>query len=250
MVETVVSETPSSIYTTLEYPLSEDLQRTILIYGASGTQKTRTAAQFPSPLFLSCDPGQLGGLASGAEFKPKQIRIESWAQLQKALPTIEKDAGTEFKTLILDSTTYFQKIVMRDILRTTAREIPRYEDWNLCIERIRSILNQLANLKCNFVITATEQLLKDEISGKIMGLPNIPGKLAQELPAGVDVCLHFYVKSGYDANGKKKTSYWASSVPDDMWYGKDRFGILPAEFELLQPKTFVQFASLFGGKGA
>jgi len=214
-------------------------QVTILLYGQSGVGKTFLAAQTPGPLFLTCDTGQYGGVLSARQFKPKYVKISSYSQFQCLLPFLEKDAGKEFKTLILDSSTSFQKIIMKSILSLTSREIARFEDWNLCVERMRTAVNFLGALNSHLIITATEQLIRDELLGKLIGGPNLPGKLAQELPAAVDIALHLYTRTGFDKSGRKTVTYLMSSAPDEIWVGKDRTGTLPVEcptsFEILKP---------------
>lgn len=203
----------------------------LLIYGSSGAGKTVLSAQSPKQpvLFLSCDPGTAGGLTSAVRFKPLQVKITSWSQFMQLLPQLEKDAGIKFNTLVLDSITYFQRIVMQSILTLTGREIARFEDWNLCVERLRNAINKLASFNCSLIMTATEQLIRDEITGKVQGLPNVPGKLAQELPAATDICIRLFTRTGFDQTGKKIVRYMFQSTPDEMWTGKDRTGLLPPE---------------------
>ena len=224
-------ESTESIYTDLPETLGHIEQFTMLAYGASGTGKTRTIAQIPGCCFLSCDPGKYGGLISAVDISPKpiQIRIKDWQHYLTVLPQLEKDAGVKFTTLVLDPINEFQRMTMQHILQFSAKELPRFEDWNLCVERIRAAIRKLSSLNCNFIILSTEQMQKDETLGRMYGLPNIPGKLAQELPAMVDICLHFYTKSGYAADGSKKTTYMFSSTSDDVWTAKDRFNIFKSE---------------------
>lgn len=213
-------------------PTLEESPLSLLLYGQSGVGKTRFAAQLPAPvLFLSCDTGVLGGLTSALQFKPLQIRISTFQQLQQILPIVEKDAGQVFRTIVVDSLTSLQRIVMASILQVTGREIARFEDWNLCVERIRNIVNKVGSFNCNVVFTCTEQLVKDEVLGKVMILPNLPGRLAQELPAAVDIVLYLFTRTGYNSQGKKEVKYVAMSTPDEMRVAKDRTCMLPKEGE-------------------
>lgn len=220
-------------------------QYIFLFYGGSGTGKTRLAAQFPEPLFLSCDTGVLGGLLSGVQFHPKQIRLTTYQQLLGLYAKLEAGANKDFKTIVVDSLTSFNQMVVRDIVIPTGRETPRFDDWNLAVARMRNVINKLASFGAHLIFTATEQIIKDELQGKTSGLPNLPGKLAQEAPAGVDIVLHFQVKSGYGTDGKKKVTYVAATTPDDTWYAKDRSGTLPAEIIIPPIGAFEVFKHLF-----
>ncbi len=215
--------------------------RSFLLYGASGTGKTRLACQFPRPLVLACDPGSYGGMLSGAKYGPKYVLIQTYQQYLAILPQLKQDAGKEFDTLVVDSLTYFQRITMYDILSRSGKELPRFEDWGLCQERLRNLLMVLSALPCNFVVTAVENIDKDELTGRIMGTPSVPGKLARELPQAVDACLHLFVSSGYDTQGKRKVAYKMSSAPDDIWQAKDRTETLAPEL----PTEFASLAHLF-----
>lgn len=217
-------------------------QITILLYGKSGVQKTRLAAQVPDVLFLACDTGQYGGMLSAMEFDPLFIKVTSYGQYQNLIPELEKDAGKEWKTLVIDSITSFRRIVMRNILLLTGREVPRFDEWNLCVERMRTALNTLGALNANLIITATELVTKDEDSGRIIeGGPDLPGKLAVEVPTAVDIALHLYTKVGFTKEGKRFVNYLMSSTPDEIWVGKDRTGTLAIEC----PTSFDSLKHLF-----
>jgi len=241
---------PVDIYTPLPETLDHIEQFTILGYGASGTGKTRTIAQIPGCCFLSCDPGKYGGLISAVDVKPQpiQIRINSWNDYLKYLPQIEKDAGVRFTTLVLDPVNEFVRMIMQSLLQLSGREIARFEDWNLCMERLRSAIRKLSSFNCNFIMLCTEQMIKDETLGRLFGLPNVPGKLAQELPAAVDMVLHFITKSGYGSDGKRKTSYLFQSQPDEIWTAKDRFNIFKPEEVIPFNNAVELFKPLLGGK--
>ncbi|MBT9170259.1 MAG: hypothetical protein DDT18_00598 [Actinobacteria bacterium] len=198
-----------------------------LFYGASGTGKTRLVGQFPDVLILACDPGRDGGAISARQFEPKVIVIRDYTQLTDLLANLQPMAGKEFKTLAIDSLSYLQRIVMNNILKKSARETPRFDEWNLSAERVRNLINVFADFNCYTIFTATEQMTKDEISGRLIGGPNLPGKLAVELPQACDVVCRLSVSTSVTAKGPA-IAYRFQSVPDDIWPGKDRFGVLPA----------------------
>jgi hypothetical protein len=207
---------------------------------------------FPSPvLFLSTDAGVMGGMLSAVSLKREghtllQARITSYSQLTTLYGSLEKDFKSKvYRTLVLDSLTTLNQLIIRDILMMTAKEVPVFQDWNLAAARMRTTINKLAGIGAHTIFTATEQIVKDEQVGRLMGLPNLPGKLAQEAPAGVDIVLRLKTRTGFDAqSGKQKVRYVAQSAPDEIWYAKDRSATLAPEIPLSDDQGKPSFAAL------
>jgi len=241
---------PPSYYN--EVTLEKVGQYLFLLYGGSGAGKTTLAAQFPGPvMFISADVGVMGGLLSAVSLKREdqkllQIRLTSFSQLQSAYSNLERDfKNGVYKTLVLDSLTTLNQLIIRDILAMTAKEVPVFQDWNLSTARMRTTINKLASFGAHTIFTATEQVVKDEQQGRLMGLPNLPGKLAQEAPAGVDIVLRLKTRMSFDAQTRKSVvTYLAQTAPDEIWYAKDRSATLPPEIILSTPDGKPTFNSL------
>lgn len=240
-----MSERESSFPWNILSPDNDWVQRTILLYGPSGSGKTYLAAQFPDPLILGCDPGVLGGSMSAIKFGVKHLKVTDYQSMMDLLPVLKANAGSEFKTLIVDSITFFGKLCLRNILERVGREKPQFDEWGLNYARVANFINNICELNCHIVFTAIDKLNKDEVTGKIMGEPMLPGQLAKELPQSVDVCARLYTVTGYDNSGKLQVTYKYRTVPDDLYFAKDRSQLLKSEGVLLAQGLPDDWKSLF-----
>lgn len=198
-----------------------------LIYGESGVGKSLLLSQFPDILILACDPGTRGGIPRTAlAYNPKVIKIESYAQLNNMIPDLKENAGKTFSCLGIDSISFLGRLCMGNILSSVGREIPRFDEWNLNAERMRKILERLCEIQTNLIFTALPGTVKDEVTGKITGGPDLPGKLAGELARYCDVVMRLYMRTIFDKNGKSIPSYRYTVAGDDTWYAKDRTGLI------------------------
>lgn len=238
-------ETENTFPWTVLSPETNWVQRTILLYGPSGSGKTYLAAQFPDPLILGCDPGVLGGAMSAIKFGVKHLKVTNYQEMMNVLPTLKANAGVEFKTIIVDSITFFGKLCLKNILERVGREKPQFDEWGLNYARVANFINNICEMKCHVVFTAIDKLNKDEVTGKIMGEPMLPGQLAKELPQSVDVCARLFTVTGYDNSGKLKVTYKYRTVPDDLYFAKDRSQLLKAEGELQSQGLPEDWKSLF-----
>lgn len=225
-------------------PSTTWIQRTVVLYGPSGVGKTHLAAQFPQPLLLSCDPGTLGGAMSAINMGVKHLKVNSYPEVTALLPTLKQAAEAgEFKTLVVDSITYLGKLVLKNILTNVGREKPEFAEWGLNYARTAMLINAFSDMKCHVVFTAIDSASKDEVTGKKEGGPDLPGKLAKELPQAVDVVARLFTTTGYDNAGKLKVNYKFRVVPDDTYFAKDRTNLLPNE-GVADYNTFIK--PLFG----
>jgi len=134
------------------------------IYGRNRVGKTTLACQFPKPLLLiGCEPTETGGASSVTQVPGVMfLRIDN----TKDLLTLAAELGqkiTPFKTVVVDSATSIQDIVLKEILDLP--EIPNMLSWGTATmkdyqkrsEKTREVLRPFLNLKCHTVITAKEK---------------------------------------------------------------------------------------------
>lgn len=89
-----------------EYEAKRPDKIKILVYGESGTGKTRFASTFPKPIFLDVEEG----LASVVK-KVDRIRIESTDAID---PILDFLRDSDYETLVVDSLTALQQLSLQD----------------------------------------------------------------------------------------------------------------------------------------
>lgn len=133
----------------------------IVIYGQNRTGKTTLACQFPKPLLLvAFEPTKTGGAKSvtkipGVTF----LRVES---SEKAI-RLAKELPSKFKTIVLDSVTSYQDIILKEILNLP--DAPSMLGWGTVTqdqyrersEKTREALRPFLKLDCHVVALAKEK---------------------------------------------------------------------------------------------
>ena len=122
--------------------------KTLLIYGLPGIGKTPFAAQFPKPLLLDCEAGIESIRTKGVEI----ATIERWSDVMQANVALNaiKDSkitllGKELtvETVIVDTIGELGRTIMASALLAAGKETPKFDEWNLAIERTRATLRSL-----------------------------------------------------------------------------------------------------------
>lgn len=135
----------------------------MVVYGENRTGKTTLACQFPKPLLLvAFEPNKTGGAKSVKKFPGV-----SYIKLTESGPAVQlakevRDQGG-FKTVVLDSATSLQDVVLREIMNLS--ELPEMLSWGTVSrdqyrersERTREVLRPFLNLDCHVVITAKQK---------------------------------------------------------------------------------------------
>jgi hypothetical protein len=175
---------------------------TVLGYGPLRAGKSRFAATFPRPLFLS-DGVESGWTTIQAMlkqspqlfFEPERnppIRnpwvIERAADLEQALPRIEPLVRSgEVQTVVIDSITYLADLKLVELKGRKGNWDPRqhYGDLGDWLAYVRTMYHQLP---VNIVWTALVQPPGEDTP---MGGPLIPGKSSLKFGGACDVVLYF-----------------------------------------------------------
>ncbi len=184
----------------------------LLVHGDPGIGKTflcGTAAdsEHTSPvLFVDTE----GGTLSIAGKDVDVIRVDSWQSAQQLVVHLRRNKG-RWKTIVIDSLTELQKMIMADILKTNMLEgkrshdpdIPEMRDWGRNSERIRKFVRALRDLPdVHVIFTCLSKDDTNEQTGRTTVRPMLPGKLAFEIPGFIDVVGHLSAIREKDAADK------------------------------------------------
>jgi len=200
--------------------------RSVLLVGASGSLKTTVASLFPEPqCWIASNPGQMCGFPMHVW---ERLRQNKDNYVIKAVTTPYRDIidfigkhDTNYATWIVDDMTYLQHVFLAE--KKGGKTKATYDDWGFILEWSRDIVKLTSEIKGHQVLIALEQLVKDEVEGKIIGLPHVFGKFSHDLPAMVRTALHITAQAVPKAEPKR----FVHSVPDTFWnWCKDREGIL------------------------
>lgn len=147
----------------------------MLIFGGSGTGKTRTASTFPGPiLWMICSgirkSGELKSLSAKTREKITPIHIRNTGEIL-TLVKRQRETG-RFTTVVLDHATGLQDYSMREILNI--EEMPAQlsfgiaarEQWDASNGQCKEILRAMLNLDCHGVVLAQERDFNEKVSSR------------------------------------------------------------------------------------
>lgn len=200
--------------------------RSVLLCGPSGSMKTITSSMFPEPqCWIASNPGQMCGfpMVTWKKLKanPDNFVLKASETRYKEIVDFINKNSNNFNSWILDDMTYLQHLFLAE--KKGGKPKASYDDWGFILEWSREIVTLTSEIKGHQIIIALEQLVKDEVEGKIVGLPNVFGKFAHDLPALVRTALHITAQPTTAGDPKR----FVHATPDLFWsWCKDREGIL------------------------
>lgn len=189
-----------------------------LVYGASGSGKTRLAATLPgTTLILSAE----AGLLSLREYDLPAITINSIKDLEEAFDYCSGPDGKGIDNLVLDSLSEIAEQILENEKATVKDGRLAYAALG---EKVISIAKGFRDLQGkNVIMIAKVERMKDELSGGLLFTPSFPGsKLAGNLPYYFDEVFYLRVEKDGDGN----SSRWIQTQQDNQIIAKDRSGVL------------------------
>lgn len=196
----------------------------ILVYGASGSGKTRLCGTAPYPLLLSAEGGLLSLRSQNLPF----IEITDILQLQAIYSWLKSDPSSrQFQTICLDSLSEIAEVLLRSEQRLTKDGRKAYLELGMKMQQITRDFRDLPMR--HVVFTAKQDFTKDDSTGMMHYAPSLPGsKLGAALPYFFDEV--FQQVRVIDPTSKK-VSEWLRTTADVAVVAKDRSGAL-AEWEV------------------
>lgn len=177
----------------------------------------------------------------------------SWEVLADIYEDLRK--GVAYKTVVVDSLTEAQKMAMYSVMARTVQndptrdpDIPAQRDWGKSGEMVRRMVRAFRDLDCHVLFTCLENQVKDANDGSVTIVPSLPGKLAFEIAAFLDVVLYMYARSENLEDGQKGIVRRVLSQPTGKYIAKDRSGHLPTTMDNPDMQSIISF--YLGGENA
>lgn len=167
-----------------------------LVYGPSGTGKTFSLRSARKPLFVdSFDPGGsvvLADLIAKGEaivrtsFENENPQKPSaFAQWDKSLDEIEASGLMErFGTYVLDSATTWGQACLNLVMQKAGRAggTPQQNDWYPQMVLMEAGIRRIFRFPCDIIFICHNDVMKDEIIGKVNRSPMLTGKSKTRIP--------------------------------------------------------------------
>lgn len=213
----------------------------IMLTGPSGAGKTTFLATMIGPSLLINIDNRAESLRG---FKgidiidcyEKSDQATAWMRLvriQQWLTSLARKDNLPYANVMLDSATSGYAIAMNFALTLDTKYglggAPAQQHYLPQMYNFMKTLGKLLALPCNTIMTAHEQLEKNEMSGELIYLPMATGKNRQELPKAFNEVYYLWRKPNQDGSysffantqGEVKRDYLHSSLNQGGTFWKD-----------------------------
>jgi len=224
-----------------------DFKINALIYGEPGTGKTRiigscdAVPEMRKVLIVDVD----GGALTVREPFPdvEIVRVENFKQLQGVYNDL-RAGGHGFHTVGIDTITEVQKYNMTDVMEELKRRdpnrneyVPDRREWGISSEMVRRMIHAFKDLPVHTIFTAHVKDEEDSNTGIKTKRPDLPGKLARQIPGWFDLVVYMYERETDKKNdkgevvGKEVLRLWLTKN-GGRTIVKDRTDQLPRIFKI------------------
>lgn len=182
-----------------DYPVN---YMTMIIYGKPGVKKSRFAASAPKPCLIDIDNG-LSSVRDIISPETPIFQIDRWEDILAMLAKLRENKPG-WQTVVLDSFTLFERMIIAHALQTTGHDKPEINDWQIVKDKSVKLMEWIKALPMHRIFVCLEKTYENKITKEISIGPSLPGTLLEEAPAYVDECYHMRVVSHIDQTSKKK----------------------------------------------
>jgi len=167
---------------------------TVLSYGESRSGKTRFAATFPRPLFLS--EAVEGGWTTIGFMRPEEfydgktepdvIPIATVSEMEDVLDDLPSIAD-DYDTVVFDSLTFYANLYVDWFKDTHKAEVlkNKYSPWDAVLHHVNLIVQNMHHLGKNVVWLCLQHTPESGLAG-----PQLPGQMKARLPAACNFLLY------------------------------------------------------------
>ena len=187
-----------------------------LVWGSSGVGKTHFIGSCPKPIYIfDWDRGLLTLRGKEGIEYDTYMKEGGWTQSLAQLTKLEKDCP--YATVGIDSISTMQDAAMSRLIQVGGKKEMDLKEWGRLIESMRDLFLRFRILTekhgCNVIVTAHDQVVKDEMSGAVQLKPLIVGKLAGKLPLFFDEVYRLEPKRSREG----VTEYLMQTKADRSW---------------------------------
>lgn len=201
----------------------------VLSYGNPGTGKTTFATTFPNPIIVNTDDGakavehrHIPVLNVAADPKDRTfdliMKLFKQARMGEDMFASGEDS---IKTIIIDGYTTLARALKNRIMKENGKDPisdkADYDVWGALSQQLFAITEESRKLPVNSVFTCWATIEKDELTGEILGLPNILGGFRYTATGEFDEVYYHEVKSSGES-----ASYRIHTRPYRRWDAKSR----------------------------
>lgn len=216
----------------------------ILIYGDSGSGKTRLAATAPKVLMI--DVNDKGHDSVRRDINPDYISVEYWQEINDIYWFLQ-EGDHQYKSVAIDTISNLQNVCMDFVLgdeasRDASRDpdMPARQAWGKVGKLMRTQIINYRNLPMNVIFVAQLRLKQtgdeEDEMGEITYGPEVSPSIEKTLKAAVGTIGYLTKKEVVVKNKKKKTA--RREVRRRLLFGdserymsKDRNGVFPAHID-------------------
>jgi len=198
-----------------------------IIFGAFGSGKTKFCGTWPKPFFIAAEDG----LMTLSNTDIPYIKLENDKAVYQTVLDIlvlasqKREMFEDVETIIIDSMSKLNRLMLDEILDEVSREKPEFDEWGKLRARMNKLNNLFVRLPMHRLITISEAFKEDQESGDIKPTFNIEGGFRNDVAGEYDNVWWF---SGRQVG--RTTKYFLNTSVSSGRAAKTRLN-LPIEIE-------------------